>query len=217
MKGPNIKTAPIRIGILIAAGLLFFQGGCKPLSYIAYVIFGGGQTKVKAEYTGLKDQKTAIIVSTGPGVDFEYPYARTKVALAAAKIISKNVEGVEFVDQNEVEKFQMENLDWLSMPVKKIAQHLGVTRILYLDLFQFTMHEQSSVHLLRGRIQGALRVYEINDKEKAAYSTETAVVWPEHSPVPMSDEAMAQLQMETIVKFADQIGQKFYDHKVPIK
>jgi len=217
MKSQRTKTAHIVGVILIAAGLLFFQCGCKAFSYLAYVIFGGGQTKVKAEYKGLKDRKIAIIVSTGPGVDFEYPYARTNVALATAKVISDHVKGAEFVDQNEVEKFQMENLDWLSMPVKKIAQNLGVTRILYLDLFQFTMHEQSSVHLLRGRIQGSLRVYEINGKEQAAYNTETAIVWPEHSPVPMSDGALAQLQMESTVKFAEQLGQKFYDHKVPNK
>jgi len=193
------------------------SAGCRPLSYVAYALFGGGKTKIKAEYNGLRNHRTIIILSTGPGIDFEYPYARTNVALASAEVIKKYVKGVEFVKQDEVEAFQLENLDWATLPVETIAEKFQATRILYLDLYQFTMHEENSVHLIRGHIRAAVRAYEVNKTARAVYTTDVGMLWPEHSPVPMSDAAMQRLKMETYVKFAEKLALKFYDHKVPIK
>jgi len=192
-------------------------GGCNILQWPLYVLFGKGTTKVKAEYAGLKNQRIAIIVATGPGINFEYPYARTNVALASAQVIGKYVKNAQFVAQDKIEAFQMENLDWATLPVETIGRKFDATRILYLDLYHFTMHEENSVHLLRGHIRSSARVYEINGSGKAVYQTDISVKWPEHGPRPMSEATLARLQMETIVKFAKLLACKFYDHKVTAK
>jgi len=146
--------------------------GCNILEWPLYVLFGKSTTKVKAEYTGLKNQRIAIIVATGPGINFEYPYARTNVALASAQIIGKHVKNAQFVEQDKIEAFQMENLSWATLPVETIARKFDATRILYLDLYHFTMHEENSVHLLRGRIRSSASVHEIGGDDKAIYQTE---------------------------------------------
>ncbi len=201
--------------VLLAAAMLL--GGCNILEWPLYVLFGQSTSKVKAEYTGLKNQRIAIIVATGPGINFEYPYARTNVALASAQVIGKYVKKAQFVNQDEIEAFQMENLSWATLPVETIGLKFDATRILYLDLYQFTMHEENSVHLLRGQIRASARVYEINGNRKAVYQTEISVEWPKHGPRPMSEATLARLQMETIVKFAERLARKFYDHKASAK
>ena len=201
--------------VLLAAAMLL--GGCNILEWPLYVLFGQSTSKVKAEYTGLKNQRIAIIVATGPGINFEYPYARTNVALASAQVISKHVKKAQFVDQDKIEAFQMENLSWATLPVETIALKFNATRILYLDLYHFTMHEENSVHLLRGQIRSSARIYEIDGDGKVVYQTEISVKWPKHGPRPMSEATLARLQMETIVKFAERLARKFYDHKASAK
>jgi len=201
--------------VLLAAAMLL--GGCNIFEWPLFVLFGKSSSRVKAEYTGLKNQRIAIIVATGPGINFEYPYARTNVALASAQIIGKHVKKAQFVAQDKIEAFQMENLNWATLPVETIAQKFNATRILYLDLYHFTMHEENSVHLLRGNIRSTARVYEIDGDGKAVYQTEIGVEWPEHGPRPMSEATMARLQMETIVKFAERLARKFHNHKITAK
>ena len=196
-----------------------FCGGCNLLELPLYAIFGKSSKNVKAEYRGLQGQKVAIVIATGPAVDFEYPYARMNVALASQQLITQDVRKVEFVDQEEIEKFQQENLDWASVPISDIAKKFGAQRVLYLDLYQFTMYEESSINLLRGQATAAVQVYETDqdNADQAAYRSEISVRYPENNPVAMSDAALQKVQFNTTRNFAEQLARKFYDHKLPIK
>ena len=203
--------------LLVLSGL--FLGGCNLLELPAYVLFGQSHKSVKAEYRGLKGTTTAIIITTGPAVDFEYPYARTNVALAVAQAITENVKKVKFVDQDSIDIFQQENLDWASFPISRIGQKFGAQRVLYLDLYQFTMYEQSSINLLQGNATAALQIYEIDgpQPDRPAYRSEVAVQYPPNNPVAVSDAALLNIRINTIKLFADQLARKFYNHKVPLK
>ena len=212
-----IKNINYKFVILVICSIWLL--GCNMLQWPAYVIFGQRNEKVKAEYTGLKGHKTAIVVATGPGVDFEYPEARINVAMATEVTIRGEIDDLEFVEQEKVERFQLANLDWPAISMSEIAHRLGVDRILYIDLYEFTMYEQRSVQLLRGRVRATMQIYEADSPfpNRVVYQNEVATLHPEHGPVPSSPAAMQKLQMETIIIFAQTISRKFYDHKVTAK
>ena len=92
----------------ILLGIVIWMGGCNFLSYPFYVLFGGQEAKVKAEYTGLEDALTAIVVAVGPATEFEHPMVRSNLAMASAYEIGEEVEGATFVDQQAIERFQQE-------------------------------------------------------------------------------------------------------------
>ena len=199
--------------------LLPLLAGCNILAHPTYVLFGQSSQKVKAQYTGLPGGKTVIIMSSQASLEFDYPGIRENITLAIEKEITDNVKDVQFVDQREVEKYIERELDWISMPVTRLARQFGADRVLYIDMYRFSLHEENAVGILRARINAVLRVYEIDGEQpgRAVYSTELAVVFPEHHPLSMSDSALQAVQTNSVKLFAQQAAYKFYDHKIQIK
>jgi hypothetical protein len=190
-------------------------GGCNLLEYPFYVLFGQSHTKVKAEYTGLENQKTAVIIVGQSAIDFEEPYARMDLALATEQTLKEYIKGVELADQEEIQNFQRSRLDWYSMPIADILNQFQVQRLLYVELIQFTIREPDSVNLLRGHIWAQLRVYEqeSDTPDIPVLETEAEVVFPEQAPSSYSEAARFNIRQQSIGLFSQEVARKFYDHK----
>ena len=190
-------------------------GGCNLLEYPLYVLFGQSHTKVKAEYTGLEDQKVAVLIVGQSAIDFEEPYARMDLALATEQALTEYVKGVELADQEEIQDFQRSRFDWYSMPVSDILDQFQVQRLLYVELIQFTIREPDSVNLLRGRIWAQLRVYEreSDTPDIPVLETEVEVTFPEQAPSSYSEAARFNIRQQSIGLFAFEVARKFHDHK----
>ncbi len=204
----------------ILLGVVVWAGGCNVLSYPLYVLFGEQETKVKAEYTGLEGARTAIVVAVGPATEFEHPLVRSNLALASAYEIGQGIEGATFVDQQAIERFQQEDLDWFYLPVSDIGRRFEAQRVLYLDVIEFTLEEENSVNLLRGRVTADVRVYDMAGAkpDEPVYQTEISMIFPPDNPVPMTDMATrAILENHTVGEFGKALAKKFYDHKEPKK
>lgn len=204
---------------LFLISILFLVGGCNLFTPIA-VLFHSKEKKVKAEYKGLEEKKTVIIVEASPGTEFEFPNARANVALATAYELGSKIKKVTVVDWEKIDAFQRDDLDWLSLPVSEIGKKFDAQRVLYVDLIEYTTMEEFSVNLLRGRMIVDLRVYEMDGPrpDEPVYQTEVSVIYPENTPIPLSDESTkARVELQTIRNLAIDIVRKFYDHKIPKK
>lgn len=204
------------LGCSLAVLLL---GGCNIFEFPAYVLFGRTEKTVKAEYTSLVGHKSAILVVGPAGIDFEYPYARADLSLATSSFIRQNLDKVDFVDQETIDRFQYQHFDWYALPLSTVAHQLGADRLIYIELIQFSLVELDSVSLLRGRVLANVRIYEMESSkpDQAAYETEIFVLFPESAPVPMSDTAQIAVRQRAIVMFADQLAKRFYRHKEPAR
>jgi len=207
----------MKMRILISLMLCFALGGCKALGYPLYVLFGMDQKKVKAEYKNLEGKKIGVFVVSRPGIDFEYPQAPMNVALACAYVIGQHVKDVSFVDQEKIQDFQMEDLNWLSMPSSQLGKKFGADRVIYIDMYEYSIYEENSVNLLRGRISADVRIFETDGGDDPAYKTQITVRRPEKYPVAMSNSVIGGLQQQTMLAFAEELAKKFYDHKVKIQ
>jgi hypothetical protein len=197
----------------------FLLGGCNWLEFPFFVLFGKTHENVKAEYTDLKGKRIAVVIAGLPAIDFEDPYARMDLALASAELIRQKVKEVQFVEQEKIERFQQENLGWISMPMREIGKKFGADRILYIELMQFTTVEPESVNLVRGRIWSQVSIYEVDSPQPnvPAYETEIQVVYPEQGPLPMSDTALIAARQQIIILYAQELSRKFHDHKRKIR
>ena len=136
---------------LLLPALTFFAG-CNWLEFPAYVLFGQPGTKVPAQYTGLESATTAVVVVTDPATDFDFPYARLNLALISAHQVSQKLKNTTFVDQETIDTFQNEDLDWYHLSMQQLGRKFNADRILYLDVMRFSMVEDNSIGLVRGRI-----------------------------------------------------------------
>jgi len=199
--------------------LPFLLGGCNWWEFPAYVLFGKTHEKVKAEYKHLEGKRVAIIIAGLPAIDFEDPYARMDLGLASAELIRQEVKKVQFVEQEKIERFQQENLDWISMPMSEIGNKFGADRILYIELMQFTTVEPESINLVRGRVWSQVSIYEVDSPQPnvPVCETEIQIVYPEQGPLPMSDTALLETRQGIIVLYAQELSRKFHDHKRKIR
>ena len=115
---------------------MLFSSGCNLLTYPTYILFGQTHQSVKAEYRDLAGKKIAIIVAGQPAIEFEQPYARMDLALVSAQSISDHVKNVTFADQDQIDRFQRESLDWYSVSISEIARKFDAQSVLYIDLIQ---------------------------------------------------------------------------------
>lgn len=191
-------------------------GGCNWFEYPLYVLFGDSKINIDAEYDGLAGKKIAVLVMTTPAVDFEHPYARLELTSIVSLALSERVKNATFVDVEEIDRFQREDLDWLSMGIDEIGKKFEVDRVVYLDVIQYTMIEENSVNLLRGRILAEVSVYEMEAAEAnaAVYTGEVMVVHPDYAPVPVGGGARQQIELASIRLFAQELARKFTDHKI---
>ena len=199
--------------------LPFLLSGCNWLEFPAYIIFGKTHENVKAEYTNLKGKRAAIVIAGLPAIDFEDPYARMDLALASAQRIKQQVKDVQFMEQEKIERFQQEDLDWISMPMSQIGEKFGVDRIIYIELMQFTTMEPDSINLVRGRVWTQVSIYELDSPgpNVPKYETEIQIVYPEQGPLPMSDTALIDARQQVILLYALELTRKFHDHKRKIR
>jgi hypothetical protein len=98
-----------------------------------------------------------------------------------------------------------------------------VDYIAWIDLHSFSLREdqsrgKNSSTLLRGRVQGYVRAYkvqEINGDRAAltAYNAEFNTVYPTHQPVSEVGSSALLFQKQFIDRVCDQLAELFYDHR----
>lgn len=191
-----------------------FVGGCNIVAYPTYVLFGDHNPTVQAEYEGLAQTHSVLLIVGQPGIDFEFPNVTTNLALMSASQISQNVEDAGFVEQEKIEAFQQQLSQWIGLDMEQIKTHFNAQRLIYIELVRLTLQEDNSVNLLRGRLIADVKVYDLEaaPNEQLVYETEIQIVVPEAAAVYQSDSAQQQIQQKLMAEFAIRLAWKFYDH-----
>jgi len=200
--------APMRHGLVVLILLVFVCGCGAPDSSD---IFSTGQGSARATYRGLANKRIALVVTTHPGIEFDHPLAGAKIARAANRWIRQKVRRVTFVDQGEIESFQGSSVLPIQNRLSEIMQRFDVDRLVLIELMRFTVVEEGSVNLLRGRIVSRLSVYEPDrpSDEQLVYQDELRLVIPPDAPVSSSYTTPQAIEELMIERFAEGLAGKF--------
>jgi hypothetical protein len=205
----------MRKQVILMVLFLSFLSGCNILAYPAYLIFGDHNPKIEAEYDGLVDMHIALMIVGHPGIDFEFPYITTNLALMGANLMSQKVEGVSFVEQKKIDAFLQQSSQWIGLDRDRIKNKFNAQQLIYIELVRLTLLEENSVNLLRGRLIANLKVYDLqaspNDQE--VYETDIQIIVPEAAAIYASDSARQQIEQKLMIEFAIRLAYKFYDHR----
>jgi hypothetical protein len=199
--------------------LLLLAGGCSVLGAVASNI----PKIVQAEYEGLRGQKVAVMVWVDRGVRIDFPGLQLDTATLiqgdlAANTGKNELKGTSFPwEARSVVRFQREHPELEGKPATDYATRIsGITRLLYVEVDDFSTRGDETVQLRRGRMSGRVRVVELQDgAAKVVYEKQgIEVAYPEKRPEGLLNTTEAQVYEQTLRAFAIKISQLFYDYEV---
>jgi hypothetical protein len=220
---PRLRPACWMLLVLCLAGLC---SGCQLLGVLASK---APDPTVGPKYKGLANQKVGVMVWADRATSIDWPHLQLDVTrgiqarlsdAAHAKNPPAELKGTTFVAPESVVRYQQDHPEIETESVTDIAPRIDITRLIYLEINQFSTRPEESLELYRGSLSGNLKVVEVvNGRAKIAYQEDNIkVVYPEDSPeegIPGGDDL--QMYEKTLDAFSTQVANRFLTHTEPRK
>jgi len=211
----SVRRLILLCGLLAAVAT---SGGCSSAMarWWAYVVAGGREQKVKAEFEGLSGKTVAVVVYTDLRTQYEYPDLNLTLSSAICGRLEKNVKKIKIIPATRVVHYQDQNIYWPEMDKTELGKALGANYVIYVPLEEFATRVPDSSYLYRGRVACEPSVYDVSKPPREARVKKfdkIRVQYPEHEPSGMVNENDRQIRAETEKRFADRVAWKFYDHQ----
>lgn len=212
---------PVREAILLLVlALAVAASGCHiPGVFFAWLAAPRHPKKtIEAEYK-LESERLLIVVYAGTDILFKYPTAPLEVSYdlvnEACLYLAPGVKTV--VRPVDVVRWQESNLEWPNMALEDIAKVFEADTVLYVELEQYSMIEERSANLLRGRVNGRVQVAKVDAERNPTFEATVATVFPEDRPVGVLQDSERKLRAVATRMFARDVIRKFHDYEVEVK
>jgi hypothetical protein len=163
---------------LLLGALCFCNLSCNVFGIVAQAM---PPDTIKPQYNGLAGQSIGVMVWTDRGVSVDFPdlsldlanSIQHKLILAAGQKDEKELKGSTFpVKPASILRYEQDHADLDITNIADIAPHLGVSRLIYVEVDDFGTRAEASVDLFRGHMATTMKVIEVtpNGTGKIAYS-----------------------------------------------
>lgn len=214
------RTLRLAIGSTLASLVLLAQTGC--LNYFIMLgYFIGGMPTITPDFertTGncmtdlddITDEPVQIAVAC---------YAPEEMLLAfdsvdqevgryvTAQLASNKIEVVPY---ERVHAWMDEHPNW-DRP-DEIGEALGVRYVVYIDLNKFSLYEEGSAHLYRGRTDALISVYEMDADGigEVIYKKDVSAVYPSQIARSTDEMTYSAFRKQYMRMLSNEIGKHFY-------
>ncbi len=206
------RFAPL---LMFSLTITIMLQGCNVVTIVGYLI--GGPPSVEPDFdkeTTLsmtdKDVKVAIICVAPTSIKWDFDEIDRDLANAvAARLVSHQIK---LVDPNKVQVWLDKHPEW-DKP-QELGKDLDATYVIYIDLSKFSLYENDSHMLYRGRAEAMVSVYEMDedgDGEKI-YSKNITSEFPHAIPRATQDISFTKFKKEYRAHLSDVIGRLFYEY-----
>lgn len=189
--------------------------GCNYVILAGYLI--GGPPSIEPDFDRTtqksmtdKDVTVAVVCYAPPELKWDFHKIDKKLAkyvsfrLAEHKIQAVNPDRVgAWLDRNE---------DW-DTPVD-IGRALDVTYVVYIDLHKYSLYEEDSPNLYRGRAEALISAFEIDQggEGEKIYSKEILSKYPLAVPRSTYEVSYETFERQYLTRLSEEIGRLFYEH-----
>lgn len=213
--------------------LLAFGSGCNILGAAAQVL---PQPDILPAYKGLSGQTVGVMVWVDRGVRIDYPALQGDVGRGLTAKLSqitnpkdpKELEKVppemahiQYLNPMSIIRFQEDHPELEGLPSTDIAKRLGVTRVIYLEVYSFETRPHESIDLFKGTLLSKLEVLEVSSgldgakTARVAYSdSDLRSVYPANRPegIAGTDVSSEYIYRKTVDQFTADVAIKFVTH-----
>lgn len=204
------------LSVALLAGAAGVLAGCNIVGFVAQGIAGDGESAVAvdAQYRGLPNKSVAVVVTAGDNTLFEHPNATGAICRTVSKQLSLDIPGVKLSEPAKLLEFQRNNPYWNTLPYGDLIKRLNVDRIVYIDLAEYTTHENGNANVWRGRVSGTVGIVEADakDPDNLAFTTRIETAYPNEKTVGVLSSDDATIQAGMVTTFSSRVSALFRDH-----
>ena len=208
-----------RVLLLIATLVLPGLCGCRFMVAVGKMVMGDPQTTSSFEHTTgtnlSESEDRLLIICTAPHhILVEFP----SVQLELLDRISRNLErrDINVVSSDDVASWYDDHGEWGDY--SELAEHFEARYVMHLNLRTFSYLEPESANLLRGRSEGSIKVYEVDNESSVpvqkAFERDLRVKFPEIHPVPRESRSDDMFVENLLNRVALQASQLFHNHRL---
>jgi hypothetical protein len=174
--------------------------------------------QIKAEYA-LKAERLVIVTYAGAEILFNDATAPLEVSYNITneilRSLSSSVKTV--VRPEQVVRWQESTLEWPNMSLVDIAKTFQADTVLYIELERYTMIEERSANLFRGRIRARVQVAKASAERNPVYEATIESTFPEDRQVGVLETSEQVIRTGVTRMFAREVIQKFYEHEIDVR
>jgi hypothetical protein len=211
--------------VLVLAGLCLSLGGCNIIGAVAAK---APKPDIQAAYKGLAGKSVGIMVYVDPATQMDFPRLQLdlgnsldyKLKEAQKEDKDKDLLGTTFpYEPRSFIRYQKEHPGLDALPITEVAPKLGVDRLIYVQVNQFSTRPEGMINMYLGRIDVTLQVIEVEkqgDKKvaKIAYTDPNIrIKFPRSAPqegvLNKSDQFM---YIGTVGEVTTEMALRFFRH-----
>lgn len=172
---------------------------------------------VPAEYDGLVDKSFAVFVAADRLIQSNHPQAIARLTTLITQRLIEHADASGVVPPSVILEYQYNHPNWVAKTYDELADHFGVERLIYIDLYDFQLHEPGNAYLWSGVAAGTVGVVEADGPlgDEFMFAKTIAVRFPDDAGYGPTDFTAAQITAILEKRFVDRVTWLFYEHEEP--
>jgi len=198
----------------IVCMLILALHGCNYFIMAGYLI--GGPPSNEPDFDAITRKSmtdfgvTVAVVCDAP---VELKWDNNKIDKELAKYVSRKMAGkkIKVIDCDQVYAW-MDKHPHRDRPTE-IGAYFNTTYVVYIDLKKYSLFEESSPNLRRGRAEALVTVYEMDGDGDGAriYSKDVVSKYPLRAPQAASDVRYSTFRRLYLTRLSEEVGRLFYE------
>lgn len=203
------------ITLSLLTSLVIGISGCEYVVLLGYLI--GGPPSIEPDFdnmTGasLTDKEVVVAVVCYAPKEVLYDYSRVDRDIGKYVSYQMSAKKIKVINPDLVQAWLDENSEW-DEP-SEIGEAVGATHVVYIDITKYSLFEENSHELYRGRSEVAVTVYELDEdgEGEPIYSNELLARYPLAVARDASEISRPGFQAQYHRRLSEEIGRLFYEH-----
>ena len=193
------------LAVLFIATVLGLPGCMGAMAQLLYVIKGH---KVPAEYSGLEEQKVAVVCVSDASAYGPDTLTDTISRVVGLKL-QTNVKKIDVIPPRKIQQWIDEH-GWNESDFLALGQGVGADKVLAVEVGGYSIHEGATIY--KGRADVKLTIFDINREGRVDY-----IFGPEYYEFPEMGRPAIQtndrrFEAFYLAKLTDHIARRFYPH-----
>lgn len=198
---------------LVSISLL--SSGCNYVVLAGYLI--GGPPSIEPDFDAMTGNSmtdrnvTAVVVCYAPHkLRLRYPRVDKELEKYVGSKLA--MHHIQVAPPDLVRAWLDENPEWDK--ADEIGRAFNATYVIHIDLNDYSLYEEHSSTLYRGRADAMVSVYQIDDDGygEQIYSKELISQFPLRAPRATTEVSFSNFKQEYMTRLSEEIGRLFYEY-----
>jgi len=170
---------------------------------------------VNAEYLGLDNHKTAVLIDAPMDIQYEHSRAVPALTEYITLRLASHCPGSQFLPTRAILAYQNQNVYWPTMDYHDLAKALGVERIVFIDLSEYRLFSPGNSYYWDGQAVADVNVFEAESPDSTTFAFTKHVVskFPPVEAVSRSAATEEQIDNGLKLDFTQRTAWLFYNHQ----